>query len=299
MGKDRISNQGPLSRRQFLGLGAGAGASMVLAACGGGTDTPPGAGGGGGRRVRRGQGVHRAQRRPRLLERLHRRRRPVHAQAGRPVQRRAPEHQGQHERAALGGLLPQGPDRGAERQRPRRRDHAHRPAGHQRRPPGHHPGGRHRHRAGAGPGRLRPECLVGRRLQGAALRPPPGRPPAALLLQPEGDAGGRHQRGAQGPGELRGRPQGDEGQGRRQPVLGHLDLAGPPDVVVADLPVRRLALQRGRLPGPVQLRRRRRGAHLAGRQHPAGLQPQERGQRRPGGRLPAGQERPRPGTASG
>ena len=48
MGKDRNSNQGPLSRRQFLGIGAGAGASMLLAACGGGTSTPPGAGGGGG-----------------------------------------------------------------------------------------------------------------------------------------------------------------------------------------------------------------------------------------------------------
>jgi multiple sugar transport system substrate-binding protein len=48
MGKDRNSNQGPLSRRQFLGIGAGAGASMLLAACGGGTDAPPGAGGGGG-----------------------------------------------------------------------------------------------------------------------------------------------------------------------------------------------------------------------------------------------------------
>ena len=48
MGKDRIANQGPLSRRQFLGLGAGAGAGILLAACGGGTDTPPGAGGGGG-----------------------------------------------------------------------------------------------------------------------------------------------------------------------------------------------------------------------------------------------------------
>jgi multiple sugar transport system substrate-binding protein len=48
MGKDRNTNQGPLSRRHFLGLGAGVGASMLLAACGGGTDTPPGAGGGGG-----------------------------------------------------------------------------------------------------------------------------------------------------------------------------------------------------------------------------------------------------------
>jgi multiple sugar transport system substrate-binding protein len=48
MGKDRNTNQGPLNRRQFLGLGAGAGASMLLAACGGGTSTPPGAGGGGG-----------------------------------------------------------------------------------------------------------------------------------------------------------------------------------------------------------------------------------------------------------
>lgn len=48
MGKDRNSNQGPLSRRQFLGIGAGAGASMLLAACGGGTSTPPGGGGGGG-----------------------------------------------------------------------------------------------------------------------------------------------------------------------------------------------------------------------------------------------------------
>ena len=52
--------------------------------------------------------------------------------------------------------------------------------------------------------------------------------------------------------------QGDEGQGRRGPVLGHLDLAGPPDVVEADPPVRRHPLQRGRHPGPVQLRRRRR-----------------------------------------
>jgi multiple sugar transport system substrate-binding protein len=48
MGKDRISNQGPLNRRQFLGLGAGAGAGLLLAACGGGTSAPPGAGGGGG-----------------------------------------------------------------------------------------------------------------------------------------------------------------------------------------------------------------------------------------------------------
>src|SRR5215212_6538430 len=48
MGKDRNTNQGPLSRRHFLGLGVGAGASMVLAACGGGSSTPPGAGGGGG-----------------------------------------------------------------------------------------------------------------------------------------------------------------------------------------------------------------------------------------------------------
>ena len=86
-------------------------------------------------------------------------------------------------------------------------------------------------------------------------------------------------------------PSRDEGQGRPGPVLGHLDLAGPPDVVVADLPVRH-PLQRGRLPGAVQLRGRRPGPHLAGQQHPAGLQPQERGQRRPGDRLPAGQERP-------
>src|SRR5829696_6300696 len=48
MGKDQTINQGPLSRRSFLGLGAGVGASMLLAACGGGSSTPPGAGGGGG-----------------------------------------------------------------------------------------------------------------------------------------------------------------------------------------------------------------------------------------------------------
>src|SRR5829696_1975900 len=48
MGKDHSTNQGPLSRRSFLGLGAGVGASMLLAACGGGSSTPPGAGGGGG-----------------------------------------------------------------------------------------------------------------------------------------------------------------------------------------------------------------------------------------------------------
>jgi multiple sugar transport system substrate-binding protein len=47
MGKDS-TNQGPLSRRHFLGLGAGASAAMLLAACGGGSSTPPGAGGGGG-----------------------------------------------------------------------------------------------------------------------------------------------------------------------------------------------------------------------------------------------------------
>jgi multiple sugar transport system substrate-binding protein len=47
MGTDS-TNQGPLSRRHFLGLGAGAAAGMLLAACGGGSSTPPGAGGGGG-----------------------------------------------------------------------------------------------------------------------------------------------------------------------------------------------------------------------------------------------------------
>jgi multiple sugar transport system substrate-binding protein len=39
---------GGLSRRQFLALGAGAGAGVLLAACGGGTSAPPGADGGGG-----------------------------------------------------------------------------------------------------------------------------------------------------------------------------------------------------------------------------------------------------------
>ena len=67
------------------------------------------------RPVRHRRRVQRAQRQPGVLERLHRRRRPVHAQAGRPVQRRAPEHQGQHERAAVGRLLPQGADGGADR----------------------------------------------------------------------------------------------------------------------------------------------------------------------------------------
>jgi multiple sugar transport system substrate-binding protein len=57
MSKDRSANQGPLSRRQFLGLGAGAGASMLLAACGGGTSAPPGAGGGGGGGGQFGEGT--------------------------------------------------------------------------------------------------------------------------------------------------------------------------------------------------------------------------------------------------
>ena len=48
MDKDGNTNQGPLSRRHFLGLGAGAAAGMLLAACGGGSSAPPGAGGGGG-----------------------------------------------------------------------------------------------------------------------------------------------------------------------------------------------------------------------------------------------------------
>ena len=48
-----------------------------------------------------------------------------------------------------------------------------------------------------------------------------------------------------------------EGQGCRGPLLGYLDLAGPPDVVDADPPVRRYPRQRRRHPGPVQLRRRR------------------------------------------
>ena len=91
--------------------------------------------------------------------------------------------------------------------------------------------------------------------------------------------------------ELRGGAQGHEGQGGPGPVLGDLDLAGPPDVVVADLPVRRGALQRRRLPGPVQLRGRRPGPDLDDQPDPD-LQPQERGRRRPGDRLPAGQERP-------
>src|SRR4029453_3471262 len=55
MGKDSI-NQGPLSRRHFLGLGAGAAAGMLLAACGGGSSTPPGAGGGGGGSNQFGEG---------------------------------------------------------------------------------------------------------------------------------------------------------------------------------------------------------------------------------------------------
>jgi multiple sugar transport system substrate-binding protein len=45
MGTDRSTNGGGLNRRQFLGLGAGAGASLLLAACGG-SKTPPGQGGG-------------------------------------------------------------------------------------------------------------------------------------------------------------------------------------------------------------------------------------------------------------
>jgi multiple sugar transport system substrate-binding protein len=44
MGKDQSTNGGGLDRRQFLGLGAGAAAGMLLAACGG-SSTPPGAGG--------------------------------------------------------------------------------------------------------------------------------------------------------------------------------------------------------------------------------------------------------------
>jgi multiple sugar transport system substrate-binding protein len=47
MGENRSGSQGGLSRRQFLGIGAGAGAGMLLAACGG-SSAPPGAGGGGG-----------------------------------------------------------------------------------------------------------------------------------------------------------------------------------------------------------------------------------------------------------
>jgi multiple sugar transport system substrate-binding protein len=45
---DGRTSDGALTRRQFLGLGAGAGAGLLLAACGGGSKTPPGAGGGGG-----------------------------------------------------------------------------------------------------------------------------------------------------------------------------------------------------------------------------------------------------------
>ena len=44
MGEDRSTERG-LSRRQFLGIGAGAGAGLLLAACGG-SKTPPGQGGG-------------------------------------------------------------------------------------------------------------------------------------------------------------------------------------------------------------------------------------------------------------
>ena len=45
MGTDRNTNGGGLNRRQFLGLGVGAGAGLLLAACGG-SKTPPGTGGG-------------------------------------------------------------------------------------------------------------------------------------------------------------------------------------------------------------------------------------------------------------
>jgi multiple sugar transport system substrate-binding protein len=44
MGTDRNTNGGGLSRRQFLGLGVGAGAGLLLAACGG-SKAPPGTGG--------------------------------------------------------------------------------------------------------------------------------------------------------------------------------------------------------------------------------------------------------------
>jgi multiple sugar transport system substrate-binding protein len=44
MGNERNSNDGGLNRRQFLGLGVGAGAGLLLAACGG-SKTPPGTGG--------------------------------------------------------------------------------------------------------------------------------------------------------------------------------------------------------------------------------------------------------------
>ena len=71
----------PLDRRGFLRLGGVAGAAVLLGGCGG-TSTPPGAGS-----QSFGSGAtYDGPKVPGVLERLHRRRRAVHAQARRPVQ---------------------------------------------------------------------------------------------------------------------------------------------------------------------------------------------------------------------
>ncbi len=112
-----ISTSG-FSRRNFLGLSAAVGAAGFAAACGGGTSGP--ARDAAGRRRRRvHRHVRRPERRPRVLERLHRWRRPVHEEAGGGLQRRAPEHQGDDDHDPLAGLLPEGAGGGAVRARAR------------------------------------------------------------------------------------------------------------------------------------------------------------------------------------
>ena len=162
--------------------------------------------------------VHRARGHAGLLERLHRRRRPVHGRAGQAVPDREPEDHGEAEHHPVGRLLPEGPGRGDRREGPGRRRHAPGPAGHERRAQGDRAGRRRRRRPGPGGVRLQPGELEGRHLPGQALRHPARRALAGhVLAQGRRREGGRD-RGADGRRVLRGGAQGLPG-GRQRPAV--------------------------------------------------------------------------------
>ena len=305
MGKDRNTNQGPLTQAAVpRDRRRRPAPSMLLAACGGGTATPPGAGGGGGGGGQFGEGKDYTG--PNVSLAFWN---GFTGGDGPFMKQLVDQFNTEHQNIKVSmnmlqwaDFYPKVPTAVQSGNGPDVGDHAHRPAGHQRRPPGHHAGGRHRHRAGARPGRLRPE--------------PSGRPASTrssatasrwtstrwlfYYNQKDLEKAGISEAPTDRAG-FEAAAQGDE-VGRASRTRSGSPSTWPAHLmcVVADLAVRRRAVQRGRLQGPRSTPTPGVEAlHLAGRQHQEGLQPQERRQRRPGGRLPAAARTPSPGTASG